>query len=327
MMYIKAVSTISHQATFQQKPFPLEMPALEKDSLPISPNYGAFIPAMERRRMSEVLKMSIACSMDCLEQAGLKQPDAIIVGTGLGCGVNTKTFLDNIYQSNGGLISPTPFILSTHNTIAGQISLLLKNQCYNMTHTQSSLSFEHSLIDARLCLENGACNVLVGAADETEGELYNLNARLGRTDLNVTSGASFFVLSGEDAESQSLALLDFATFGLTRDMPGDTARFLHSNGLAPIDIDLVLYSDSARGTFEALKQLFERQKLFDFQSVSGVYLTNSAFAMGYAAHWLQQTEPPLSQKTNRTILICNNLMPENLGLTLLQKKAVHEAGR
>ena len=161
-MHITASSTISHQPTFRNKGFSLGLSELKPVSELITPDYSAFIPAMDRRRMSQVLKMAIACSIDCLEQAGLSQPDAIIVGTSMGCCVHTKNFLDKILSANEGLLSPTSFIVSTHNTIAGQISLLLKNHGYNMTHTQNSLSFEQGLIDGMLCIKNGCSNVLVG---------------------------------------------------------------------------------------------------------------------------------------------------------------------
>lgn len=157
----------------------------------LTPDYSAFIPAMDRRRMSAVLKMSIACSIDCLRQAGVSQPDGIIVGTSMGCCVHTKNFLDKIIDANEGPVSPTSFIVSTHNTIAGQISLILKNHGYNITHTQNSLSFEQSLIDGMLCVNDGYSNILVGGADEEEEEIYNSKARLNNEEIHLTCGASF----------------------------------------------------------------------------------------------------------------------------------------
>jgi len=202
-MHITASSTISHQPTFRNKGFSLELSELKPVSELITPDYSLFIPAMDRRRMSQVLKMSIACSMDCLEQAALSQPDAIIVGTSMGCCVHTKNFLDKILSANGGPLSPTKFIVSTHNTIAGQVSLLLKNHGYNMTHTQNSLSFEQGLIDGMLCINNGSRNVLVGGADEEEHAIYNMKERLEDENIHSACGASFFVLSNEKAASAS----------------------------------------------------------------------------------------------------------------------------
>ncbi|HVG42231.1 MAG TPA: beta-ketoacyl synthase chain length factor, partial [Chitinophagaceae bacterium] len=175
-MYITASATISHQPTFRNNGFSSSLSELKSLSKLITPDYSLFIPAMERRRMSDVLKMSIACSMDCLEQAGLSQPDGIIVGTSMGCCVHTKNFLDKIIAANEGPLSPTSFIVSTHNTIAGQISLLLKNHGYNITHTQNSLSFEQGLIDGMLSIREGHNNILIGGADEQEDAIYNMGA-------------------------------------------------------------------------------------------------------------------------------------------------------
>src|SRR5436190_287904 len=99
-MFITASSTISHQPTFRNKGFSLKLSELKPLSELITPDYSAFIPAMDRRSMSQVLKMAIACSSDCLEQAELCQPDAIIVGTSMGCCVHTKKFLDKIVSAN-----------------------------------------------------------------------------------------------------------------------------------------------------------------------------------------------------------------------------------
>ena len=319
-MHITSTSTISHQPSFQDPGFSVKLSELKHPSTLMAPDYSAFIPAMDRRRMSEVLKMAIACALDCLQQAGVQQPEAIIVGTSLGCGVNTKNFLDNIYASNGGLISPTAFILSTHNTIAGQISLFLKNQLYNMTHTQNSLSFEHALLDAMLCIENGSKHVLVGAADEEQGPLYHLNARLNSTDFEAVSGASFFTISSIEAHGPSIHLVDVQTFGLSSHISANITDFLASKNLTPAAIDLVLYSSSIQDTYKALNKLFDSTKLFDYQTITGVYLTNSAFAVSYGANLLLQDEAPSFGKGVSRILICNNLIPENLGLTLLEKK-------
>lgn len=269
--------------------------------------------------MSDVLKMAITCSVDCLEQAALKQPGAIIVGTGMGCPIHTKSFLDKILSANGGLIAPTAFITSTHNTIAGQISLLLKNHGYNSTHTQNSLSFEQALLDGMLCLGEGCRNVLVGAADEEENELFNMNARLHMQDIHGTGGASFFILDTEKTPGASAMLADTASLSLIDDLPGAIAGFLKGNNVPEAHIDLVLYSQSSPGTGTVLASVFGVGKLLEFQKLSGIYFTNSAFAVNYAVDVLSDE----SNKGIRNILVCNNLVPENLGLTLL-KKVTHE---
>lgn len=288
------------------------MPPLPRDSDIQHPDYDGFIPVKETRRMNDILKMAITCSADCLQQAGLEQPEAIIVGTSMGCNHFTKTFLDKILEANGGLISPTAFMLSTHNTIAGQVSLFLGNRRHNMTHTHNSLSFEQALIDGALCIQEGARHVLVGAADEMENDLYDIYTRLNNPDLHVTCGATFFILSAEKPETPAVQLSGVDSGGLTDDLPGRIRAFLADQQSTAETISAVLYSSSNPATAQALLQVFRPEQLIDFQTETGVYYTNSAFALHIGMDRLKQ------QKTSGKVLICNNLIPENLGLMLLQ---------
>jgi hypothetical protein len=320
-MHITASSTISHQHTFRNKGFSSVLSELNPASELITPDYSAFIPAMDRRRMSQVLKMAIACSIDCLEQAGLSQPDGIIVGSSMGCCVHTKNFLDKILSANEGLLSPTSFIVSTHNTIAGQISLLLKNHGYNMTHTQNSLSFEQGLIDGLLCMNDGCNNVLVGGADEEEDTIYNMKARLNDENIHLTCGSSFFILSNEKVGAASINLVDVGSFGLINDPSKIIMEFLESNNLSTEKIDLVLYSNNDQKKTEELKIIFEQGKLVDYQKISGTYFTNSAFAMNYGIDILLHKTHPLFGEGISKVLVCNNLIPENSGLILLDNKS------
>jgi len=320
-MYITASSTISHQPTFRNKGFSLQLSELKPASELITPDYSAFIPAMDRRRMSQVLKMAIACSMDCLGQAGLTQPDAIIVGTSMGCAVHTKNFLDKIISANEGPLAPTSFIVSTHNTIAGQVSLLLKNHGYNMTHTQNSLSFEQGLIDAMLCIKSGSHYILVGGADEEEETIYNMKERLNDENIHLTSGASFFVLSNERGNPGPVKLADVGSFGLIDDSSLLIKGFMDSNNLSAEEIDLVLYCNSDQKKTEELEIIFGPGKIFDYQKITGTYFTNSAFAMNYGIDILSHKKHPVFGEEISKVLVCNNLIPENLGLILLDNKS------
>lgn len=320
-MYITASSTISHQPTFRNKGFSAELSELKPSSELLTPDYSAFIPAMDRRRMSHVLKMAIACSIDCLEQAGLSQPDGIIVGTSMGCCVHTKNFLDKILAANEGLLSPTSFIVSTHNTIAGQISLLLKNHAYNITHTQNSLSFEQGLIDGILCINDGANNILVGGADEEEEAIYNMKARLNDENIHRSCGSSFFILSNENVGAASINLIDVGSFGLINNPSRIIMEFLNSNNISAQEIDLVLYSNCDQKKTEELKIIFGQQKIVDYQKMSGTFFTNSAFAMNYGTDILLHKSHPVFGEGISKVLVCNNLIPENLGLILLGNKS------
>lgn len=285
----------------------------------IHPDYTDFIPKMKRRRMTDVLKMGITCAMDCLKQVELEQPDSIIVGTSMGCNIFTKRFLDKINSSKGRLLSPTSFIVSTHNTIAGQISLLLGNHNYNMTHTQNSLSFEQAIMDGMLCILEGSENILVGSSDENEHGLYNLESKLNVEKLLKTYGASFFILSNKKNNEEDINLVDVESFGLVKNRPNTLNQFLISNNTSAEEIDLVLYSNSIPETETELNTIFPDKKLIDFQKITGTYFTNSGFAMDYGVDILTKGFHPTTNKNINRVLIYNNLIPDNLGLILIEK--------
>lgn len=312
-MYITAASTISHQPSFRNGGFSSSISPLCIDSAILHPDYGTFISAKDSRRLNDVLKMAIACSADCLTQAGLEQPEAVIVGTSMGCNHFTKTFLDKIIEADNGLISPTAFMLSTHNTIAGQISLFLGNRRHNMTHTQNSLSFEQALIDGMLCVREGCSHVLAGAADEMQNDLYDMHIRLNNRHLHVTCGASFFILAATNTGGSAIKLVDVGSFGLVDNMQETITNFLYTNDLPATGIDLVLYSSGNSETPNALRHIFDPPVLLDYQALSGAYYTNSAFALHYAVDMMRTSRV----RNIRRALICNNLIPENLGLILI----------
>jgi 3-oxoacyl-[acyl-carrier-protein] synthase II len=311
LAYISAASTISHQPTFRNAGFSSDIQPLQEDSVLISPDYKGFIEPGLLRRMSKILRMSVSCAKDCTVQSGIDQPDAIIVGTGLGCLLDTEKFLNNSITIEG-LLPPTSFIQSTHNTMAGQISLSIGNHGYNMTHTQNTLSFEHAVQDGMLLLNEGEKHILVGAADEHIEILDEISAKLNihfRTGL--TSAASFFMLSDEKSETTLAKISDVRTAGLVTDVPAQIKGFLAENQVEPAGLDLILFSGNPQ-EFAKIACLETDMKLLDYTSFSGVYPTSSAFALHFAVDKMQ------SDKSLKHILICNTLNKNNLGLILLR---------
>lgn len=302
-LYIRAASTISHQPTFGQPGFSAALQPIGAGSGLVTPDYKAYIDAGLLRRMSKILRMSVACAKDCITQAGIDQPDAIVVGTGLGCLQDTEKFL-NTALTVEGLLPPTSFIQSTHNTMAGQISLSIGNHGYNMTHTQNTLSFEHALLDASLLLYEGDNNVLVGAADEHIDILDQISAELAlETAAPLTSGTSFFILSREHGGHALAELADVYTCGGTDSTQEEIDGFLSRNGLGAADIDLALHAG---------EPLQGAARNVDYLAYSGVYATASAFALHFAAEVFR------TDCSIRHVLICNRFRKSNLGLILLK---------
>lgn len=318
MYFIQAASTVSHQPTFQNKYFSEKISELTAVSEILSPDYKKYINPVQLRRMSKILRMSVACSLDCLEQSGVKSPDAIIVGTGLGCLDDTEKFLRNFISINDGLIPPTSFIQSTHNTIAGQISLILQNHNYNMTHTQNTLSFELALQDAFLCLDDGSENLLVGAADEHIEILDDISAKIGYNNLKLTSGASFFIVSNKNS---NVRVSNVGSFGLFNSLLECVKEFFFASNIDLNTVDLILYSTLLENSKNEILDLFKGKPVLDYNKYSGIYFTNSAFAMHFAIDILENRQKQLNGMTIdvKRVLVCNNLNNQNLGLILIEK--------
>lgn len=125
-----------------------------------------FVLPMEARRMGKLMKAALATSYSALEKAGVSSPDAIIIGTQYGMLEQGEKILTHLYQEGEDGISPTLFMQSTHNTIAGTLAIRLKCHGYNITYSQGSDSLCLAVEDAKRLIAEGKANtVLVGLHD------------------------------------------------------------------------------------------------------------------------------------------------------------------
>ena len=153
--YINGVGSISAQHTSNSQSFLNDIVYSESNSLKaIEPDYKAFINPTLIRRMGRIIKMGVTAAQICLKDAGVEMPDAIITGTGLGCIEDTEKFLTAIIENKEQFLTPTSFIQSTHNTVGGQIALLLKCNNYNFTYVHRGFSFETCVLDALMLLKD-----------------------------------------------------------------------------------------------------------------------------------------------------------------------------
>lgn len=149
------------------------------------------------RRMPAQMRKGISCALQALANAGTQKPDGIFMGTGLGQVDDTIGFLNEIEENAGGILSPTGFMRSTHNTVSGTIALLLTADGPNITYSHGLASFHWALLNATLHAEEQPTHaLLVGAADEHApllDALWSAASLHSRTSL--TSGAAFAVVS------------------------------------------------------------------------------------------------------------------------------------
>lgn len=349
-VYINSAVSISAQDSLQPDVFDNLMPIAGGNTVYAQqPSYKDFIPPAQSRRMSKVVKMSTVAAAKALAEAGVENPDAIIVGTGMGCTEDSEKFLRNVIQNHEDYLTPTNFIQSTHNTVAGQIALGIGCHAYNFTYVNQGNALEFSVIDAKMQIETGeAETVLVGAADETAKrteELYKLVNIIKKEDdlpldfLNSETkgllwgeGVSFFVLSAEKQESSYAELKDATIINTLNpnDLEAFVTDFLSKNNLESNDVDGMLlgYSgdEGADQFYKEFERILPNTAHLYFKHLSGDYNTASGFAYFLAANILKKQQVPnvlkindLVEKKLENILIYNNFMGIDHGLTLLKK--------
>ena len=257
-MYLGAPTCISFQDTFGSENPWSTLVQLNDESQLVHPNYKEYVKPAMLRRMSSALKMGVAGGTESIRKAGIANADAISVGTGLGCVRDTLKFLKAVYQDGEGGLSPTAFIQSTHNSIAGQLALMLGNHGYNMTHVQRALSLGYALSDAQLLIaENDAETVLVGAVDEKTNELIELLSKLAEDAVynlsSIGEGAAFFLASKNILDS-SIAKMEVLEMGKQTSTEGE--------------FDLILSNAAS-----------EIQGAFDYTKYCGEHFTSPGFGL------------------------------------------------
>ena len=187
----------------------------------VSTDIKELIPdAMVRRRMSKIVKQSVATAVECAGGIdSLRDYDAIITATGWGCLADSEKFLRNMIENEEEMLNPTPFIQSTFNTPGGQIAMLAQNHCYNVTYVNRSHSLEDAFLDAFLRIEDGeTMRALVGTFDEQIESSHKILQHLQSYETYPEGeGCTFLTLSSEK-EEKSLAeviKIDFPPFPMS----------------------------------------------------------------------------------------------------------------
>ena len=346
--YINGSSCISHQNTFDENYSFAELSFLSDSNnyLAKEPNYKDFVPLNLIRRMSRIVKMGVSTSSIALKKAKVENVDAIIVGTGIGCYEDTDKFLRSLIENKEEMLTPTSFIQSTHNTVAGQIALIIKCYAYNFTYVHQNLSFETALLDGMLLLQEGAAeNVLVGGIDETNASLLELFYRVGHLkNHNNTSpvweknkkgyingeGAAFFSLSKQKNKhsiAKIIGLKCITNITSANNLQEITKVFLSEIGVQKVD--LVLSGNCGDDKMD--KNINEFNLLMKipiayFKNLCGEYFTASSFALWLAGEIIQNKSVPnciLNETITNTsfdnILIVNHYHNQQYSLICISK--------
>jgi 3-oxoacyl-(acyl-carrier-protein) synthase len=338
-VYIRSAASISPQDTFAKNGF-LDSAVVHTGNVlkAIEPDYKDIIDAKLIRRMSRILRIGVATAMGCLDEAGIKNPDAIITGTAYGCLADTEMFLSRIIEQGEEMLSPTAFIQSTHNTAGAQTALMLQCNNYNNTFVHGGFSFESALLDAIMLLgENEVSNALVGNIDELTEISHSILNRFGfykrvpvsnmelyasRSKGTIAGeGSAFFVLTSEAAPGDYTQIDGVATLYKPKDtleIAGYIDAFLKDHFIAAEEVDLIImgrngdYKNDA--TYDELQRLlFSKNDVINYKHLCGEYPTAVSFALWMAANIIKTQQVPavtgynrIKEKKLNKVLICNN---------------------
>ncbi|BDD02131.1 beta-ketoacyl synthase chain length factor [Persicobacter psychrovividus] len=262
-LYIKAANAIGISNSFALE----HISALEK---PDNQDFQAikfkdYLSVGRLRRMSQILKVGNVAGITTVNEAALTCIDGVIVGTGLGCLTDTQKFLNQLIERNETALSPTAFIQSTHNTLAGQLGAHFKCHQHNQTIVQRQQTMQNIIIDAYLQLQGPSeKNILAGTVDELTEYSAQLIKKVENKDALLGQGASFFILSNQSNDTKAVAIDSLVTNQYFEEVKYDfNAKYGHNA--------LVLRKANQNGATHT------------YEDYSGAYWTSNGFGlwMGY----------------------------------------------
>lgn len=344
-MYIHSAQAISPQHSIDHKIFEGELISHESTKFYASePDYMDMIPRALLRRMNKAVRMGVGTGLMTLK--GQKEQDGIILGTANGGIDDSFKFLHQILEYEEGTLTPTNFVQSTPNAVAGSLALMSKNTGYNNTHVHYGLAFESALLDAMMLFEEKkASSLLVGAFEEISDHNYNMDAQAGyfkkegentadllnsKTDGTVKGeGSAMFIMSAEPsgAKAQILDLKQLQYLD-EEELGSEIETLLSKNGLATEDIAVIVGNNGDQRTDHWYKNLiqrqFSKQTVYAFKHLVGEYHTASAFALWLSTEIMHRTEIPDvfvlqgSHQQPKHILIYNHFKGKQHSLILVK---------
>jgi 3-oxoacyl-[acyl-carrier-protein] synthase II len=350
--YIHGAGMISPQKTYDNHEFLPVISQYDHNVLTcVLPDFKAYIHPLQLRRLSRMLRIGLAAATICLCDAKLKTPDAVITATGYGFQDDLTKFLSEILQKEERQLTPTYFMQSTYNALAGLIALSVKCMGYNNTHASKGFAFETALQDAVMLLkEKEAHHVLVGSYDEVSPVQYSEYVRIGHfknesvNNLKLFDcktagalqgeGAAFFMLSASPAPHawcrlKSIHMVYKPADG--RELAGELDDFLKSINLCPGDINVFVNGVSGdvvrdRWNVELQRACFEHAAEVRFKHLSGEYATASSFSLWLGAMILKHQKipdavlarPAHQVKPVKTVLICNHFLARDYSFMVLE---------
>lgn len=130
-------------------------------------DYSAYLPPMQARRMTMMMRQMVAAARQAIEQAGMGEPDAIVLATQWGAMVPSYQLLDRMEATNEEEMSPSLFMMAANNALATTLARLIGCKGYNLTLMGLDDLWEQAHQEAVRTIQGGmAKRVLVVTMDE-----------------------------------------------------------------------------------------------------------------------------------------------------------------
>lgn len=127
----------------------------------------SFLPAMQRRRLSQLARMAFAVGWPLAEGCA---PMPLVFVSRHGETPRTFSILSDLAEQQP--LSPTQFSLSVHNAVIGLWSILRGETCEMTALAAAGDGFEQGLLEAAGLLQEGAPAVLLIIAEELPPPVY-----------------------------------------------------------------------------------------------------------------------------------------------------------
>lgn len=179
---------------------------------------NAFVSPAEARRLTPQMRRIVAAAKKAMRESGVEQPDAIVCATQWGCMLQSMRFLQDMIASDEQQLKPTPFIQSTHNTVASLIAILTGNHGYNATYSQGKQSIDCALTDIRTQMALGLIrSALVLEFDEQVETWDQVLSLIGDRTENIARASIYIygksglyqIVESQKSQDKSLYVLRF----------------------------------------------------------------------------------------------------------------------
>lgn len=337
-IYIRSSEQISLQQPLSEAWINAPVPADKPYMRAADPDFRQWLSPAESRRMGRILKRALVTALEALRRAEIERPDAILVGTGLGCMENTERLLETLCRDGESMLSPTHFMQSTHNTLAALLAIHTKAHGYNITYSHKDLSFDLALWDARTQLLQGAIHTaLVGGYDELTPSYFTLLERIGYMGGGMPMTGSEAAVSMLLTDCEEGALCELAAMRVLYRPTEDELRqaldeVMAEAGIVRDGLSGVLTGIHGNPKVEAAYNrltgaLLPGVPTLRYQHLFGTSYTASAYAVHVAAHCLacgtlpetlRYGAAPLRTGRSQALLLLNQRAEKHYSLTILR---------